>query len=114
MPRGDGTGPMGMGPMTGRAAGFCAGYAVPGYMNPVQGRGRGMAWGRGYGRGFGMGMAWRHGWAAYHSPFYPTPYYPANFPQSEEEILKKQAEYLGKELEQINKRIEELEAGKIK
>jgi hypothetical protein len=32
MPRGDGTGPGGMGPMTGRAAGYCAGYNVPGYM----------------------------------------------------------------------------------
>jgi hypothetical protein len=39
MPRGDGTGPAGMGPMTGRAAGFCAGYPVPGYMNPAGGRG---------------------------------------------------------------------------
>jgi hypothetical protein len=38
MPFGDGTGPAGMGPMTGRAAGFCAGYPVPGYMNPVRGR----------------------------------------------------------------------------
>ena len=38
MPRGDGTGPAGMGPMTGRAAGYCAGYPVPGYMNPVGGR----------------------------------------------------------------------------
>ena len=27
-----------MGPMTGRAAGYCAGYSVPGYMNPVVGR----------------------------------------------------------------------------
>jgi len=35
MPRGDGTGPAGMGPMTGRAAGYCAGFPVPGYMNPV-------------------------------------------------------------------------------
>ena len=35
MPRGDGTGPAGMGPMTGRAAGFCAGFPVPGYMNSV-------------------------------------------------------------------------------
>lgn len=26
MPAGDGTGPMGLGPMTGRAAGYCAGY----------------------------------------------------------------------------------------
>jgi hypothetical protein len=35
MPFGDGTGPAGAGPMTGRAAGFCAGYPVPGYMNPA-------------------------------------------------------------------------------
>jgi len=34
MPRGDGTGPIGMGPMTGRAVGFCAGYPTPGFMNP--------------------------------------------------------------------------------
>ena len=47
MPRGDGTGPMAMGPRTGRAAGYCAGYAVPGFMNPTLGRGLGMAWGRG-------------------------------------------------------------------
>lgn len=38
MPGGDRTGPAGMGPMTGRAAGFCAGYPVPGYMNPAGGR----------------------------------------------------------------------------
>jgi len=39
MPRGDGTGPAGMGPMTGRAAGYCAGYPVPGYVNPIPGPG---------------------------------------------------------------------------
>jgi len=39
MPGGDRTGPAGMGPMTGRAAGFCAGYPVPGYMNPAGARG---------------------------------------------------------------------------
>jgi hypothetical protein len=39
MPFGNGTGSAGMGPMTGRAAGFCAGYPVPGYMNPVGARG---------------------------------------------------------------------------
>jgi len=37
MPRGDRTGPAGMGPMTGRAAGYCAGYGVPGYLNPAAG-----------------------------------------------------------------------------
>ncbi len=39
MPRGDGTGPAGLGPMTGRAAGYCAGYSGPGYANPLLGRG---------------------------------------------------------------------------
>jgi len=38
MPFGNGTGPSGLGPMTGRAAGFSAGYPAPGYMNPVMGR----------------------------------------------------------------------------
>jgi hypothetical protein len=33
MPGGDRTGPNGLGPMTGRRAGYCAGYPVPGYMN---------------------------------------------------------------------------------
>ncbi|MDI3534182.1 MAG: hypothetical protein PWQ82_547 [Thermosediminibacterales bacterium] len=31
MPRGDGTGPRGLGPMTGRGMGYCAGFPVPGY-----------------------------------------------------------------------------------
>ncbi len=49
MPRGDGTGPMGMGPMTGRGAGYCAGFSVPGFMNPMGGRlGLGMGRGRGF------------------------------------------------------------------
>jgi len=39
MPFGDGTGPAGLGPMTGRAAGYCAGFPVPGYMNPGGARG---------------------------------------------------------------------------
>ena len=38
MPYGDVTGPMGLGSMTGRATGYCAGYSMPGYMNPVPGR----------------------------------------------------------------------------
>ena len=45
MPGGDRTGPMGMGPMTGRGAGFCAGAGVPGFISRMGGaflgRGRG-------------------------------------------------------------------------
>ena len=50
MPRGDRTGPWGLGPRTGRAAGYCAGYPVPGFMNPIPGYGH--EFGRGYGRGW--------------------------------------------------------------
>ena len=61
MPGGDRTGPQGVGPMTGRAAGYCAGYSVPGYANPG-GAGYGRGWGRGGGRGWGRGggRGWRH------------------------------------------------------
>jgi len=47
MPRGDRTGPAGMGPMTGRGAGFCAGFNMPGFMNPTP-----------YGRGMGL-WSWK-------------------------------------------------------
>ena len=55
MPRGDRSGPMGMGPGTGRAAGNCAGYPVAGYANPLPGRGT-------YGGGGGRGGRGRRNW----------------------------------------------------
>jgi hypothetical protein len=58
MPGGDRTGPRGMGPLTGRAVGYCAGYDAPGYWNSGRGRGAGF----GAGRGARGGMAWRSGW----------------------------------------------------
>ena len=87
MPFGNGTGPAGAGSMTGRAAGFCAGYPVPGYMNSAVGRagfygagapaigsygaGYGMSYGGrvsswlcrgfGFGSGFGRGRGWGRG-----------------------------------------------------
>jgi hypothetical protein len=55
MPAGDGRGPRGEGPMTGRRAGFCAGGTTPGYASSGQ---RGMGRGRGGGgRGF-FGFPW--------------------------------------------------------
>ena len=115
MPRGDGTGPGGMGPMTGRAAGYCAGYGVPGFANPVGGRGLGMGWGRGGGRG--MGMGWRRGWGR--GPgggwgFAPAPFagaYAAPEPTSEEGVaaLRDQADWLKQQLESVNSRLQELQ-----
>jgi len=127
MPRGDGTGPGGMGPMTGRAMGYCVGYATPGYANPVPGRGY---WGRG--RGFGGGGGWGRrnrfyatglpGWQragmgmpAYGAPpAYPQPYAgPFGAPVTREQeldALKGQAEYFEDALEGVRKRIEEVQA----
>ena len=80
MPAGDGTGPWGFGPMTGRGAGFCAGYPVPRFAQGIPGRGwsglgrGGWPWGRGRGRGFGMGRGWWRGYALYGSPYGYAPY----------------------------------------
>ncbi len=52
MPRGDGTGPMGMGSMTGRGVGNCVGYASSEFVNRGVGFGRGMGAGRGHKRMF--------------------------------------------------------------
>ena len=122
MPRGDRTGPRGFGPMTGRGAGFCAGYTMPGYMNPVVGRGFG---GRGFGGG---GRGWRNqfyatglpGWAragmgvpAWGAGPYPytAPPPPAMPAGAEVEALKAQAGYLEQTLEALRQRIQTLEGG---
>jgi hypothetical protein len=60
MPRGNGTGPMGIGPMTGRGAGFCAGFDAPGYAarggNGGNGGGAGRRCGGGFRRFGGLGF----------------------------------------------------------
>jgi len=90
MPVGDRTGPAGMGPMTGRTAGFGVGLPVPGYRNPGGARGymapynmppsgygpqygvpytgwlgrwfqRGLGWARGFGSARGFGFNRRFG-----------------------------------------------------
>jgi hypothetical protein len=108
-----------MGSMTGRQAGFCAGYNVPGYANPVGGFGRGM--GRGLGGGFGRGLG--GGGRGRRNRFYATglpgwqaaamapgaPAGPADEAQ-QLEMLKGQAQTLWETLEGIRRRIEQLEA----
>lgn len=115
MPRGDRTGPMGMGPMTGRAAGYCAGYTVPGFANPLPGRALGY-WGWG-GRGGGRG--WRHwyyatglpGWArAGYMPAWGTvPFATPVAPEQEIEALKAQEQALKATLEDVQQRLRDLE-----
>ena len=118
MPRGDRTGPLGMGPMTGRAAGYCAGYPVPGYMNPYGGRG--MAFRRGFrGRGGGQGRGRGFGWfgypgVSYPSPVKPPPAQPWVDPEpydekAELDALHAQAHSLEVMLTDIRNRMEELE-----
>ncbi len=122
MPRGDRTGPTGMGPMTGRAAGYCSGSGMPGYMNPVPGRGYGMGFGRGRSFG-GRGFGWRNmfyatgqpGWARFGGNYpaqnYSFPYQQPDADQ-EKEFLKNQAEALKSELDSIAKRLDEIETAK--
>ena len=110
MPRGDRTGPMGFGPMTGRGAGYCGGVGEPGFMNP--------AW-RGGGRG------WRHGFHATGLPGwarsgmgvpacgvgaypYTVPVSPAMPAGVEVDALKAQARYLEQTLHSLRQRIQNL------
>jgi hypothetical protein len=118
MPLGDRTGPAGLGPMTGRAAGYCAGYSVPGYMNPIPGRGffgRGRGWfgrGRGWGRGWGMGYfaGGFPGWGYYGAPAYP---YPQELsPEEEVSLLKEDAKVLKQQLKELQGYIDTLEKAK--
>lgn len=128
MPRGDGTGPAGMGPMTGRAAGYCAGYSVPGYANPIGGRGA-FGGNRSFGGGFGRGRGYRNmyyatglpgwyranagmpAWGSYQGAA-PYPFQGASqFEAAEDEkvFLKDQAEFLKSQISDIESRLAELE-----
>ena len=109
MPFGNRRGPWGLGPMTGRAAGYCSGTAAPGHLNTPVRRflGRGAP---GRGRGFGFRLRWRTGPTAadgQSGPLAPTD-------QREEPLdaLKAQAEQLRDALGDTQRRIDDLEAPK--
>lgn len=109
MPAGDHTGPRGMGPMSGRGAGYCAGCDVPGYAHPFAGRGMRM----GRGGGFGHGFRWRNIYHATGLPFWARPGFgfapPPMTKEQELEVLKELADWLKEHLEAINQRIAEIE-----
>ncbi len=113
MPRGDGTGPMGMGPMTGRAAGFCAGGGVAGFASSGQGLGFGR--GRGGGRGrrnmfYATGLT---GWqrAAMNAGTTPAAN-AASTVNAEKQPLETEIGALRSQLDAMAKRLAELEAEK--
>ncbi|MFO7791803.1 MAG: DUF5320 domain-containing protein, partial [Candidatus Saliniplasma sp.] len=118
MPRGDGTGPEGMGPMTGRGLGYCTGHSTPGF---TKGPGRGLArgFGRGIGRGLGRGFRGGRRRFAPRREMIPVPvgmprgpqqgtYYSGYDKEDEIEDLKDYAESLKRELEEVEGRLEEL------
>jgi hypothetical protein len=120
MPRGDRTGPWGLGEMTGRGAGFCAGYSVPGYANSGWVSGfRGRPFGCGPGRGF----RWRNwfcatgvtGWQRFQRPAYgppmavQAPFYPPMDRETEMNALKAEAAELEQSLKEVNERLAKLE-----
>lgn len=108
MPRGDKTGPMGTGPMTGRGAGYCAGYDVPGCANDGVGMGGGR--GRGMGRrgmGGGMGQRGAQGGGFGRRNRFMAPDFPgaAVNPVSEREAMQSQIDNLEAQLAAIRNRL---------
>jgi len=112
MPRGDRTGPMGQGPMSGRGLGYGSGHNMPGYANQAPGRGFGMGWGGG--RGFGWGGGWRRG-GRFNAPTFrgPLNYFGPPIPPYDEETeakyLREEASRLKDTLGEIEKRLDDLE-----
>jgi len=103
MPLGDRTGPMGLGPMSGRGMGYCAGFPTPGYMNPGPGREWGWRWcwcGPG-----GWGREWR--WWGWVSPFWGRS--PEKAKETELEFLREEVKNLEEAFKEARKRTEEIE-----
>ena len=108
MPKGDQTGPYGYGPMSGRGAGFCAGYDMPGYAHPgMFGRGMRMrAWGgRGMRHRFYTGG--RHGWMG--NAAYAVPYPVDVTPEEKQDMLKTREAWLKEQLEEVRQDLSEVD-----
>ncbi|QGP93873.1 hypothetical protein MGLY_32960 [Neomoorella glycerini] len=117
MPRGDRTGPWGLGPRTGRGAGYCNGFPVPGFMNPAFGFGRGLGLGLGRGRGLGLGRRWAWGFFPPSYGWFPGGWWGAPFPGAvppqgaapEVEFLKQQAAVLEGQLKAVKEQLKALQ-----
>lgn len=95
MPRRDGTGPMGMGSMTGRGAGFCLSVVSHGYANSDR-----------FGGNFGRGCRFRRMSNGINQPGGASFGYEPIV--DEKEILSRQAEFLENQLQQVKKRLSNL------
>ena len=126
MPRGDRTGPMGMGSKTGRGFGYCMGYGMPGYAIsvPAGSIGAGFAGdfrpgraghGRRFRRRFNVGRF--PGWGQYYSSA-DAYAYPMSTPrpdlETEKRLLQDQSNELQTQLDLINKRLNALETKETK
>lgn len=115
MPRFDRTGPMGMGPMTGAARGWCTASGRsfgPMSGGPWSGFGRTRGWARWWGRG--RGFRRMHPWFdMVQGGFYRPGIDPFAVPYSPEQelnALKNEAEALRNELDTIHRRIKDIES----
>jgi hypothetical protein len=113
MPRGDRTGPMGFGPMTGRGMGFCGGFGSPGFMNPGYNRGFEFGYGRGWRAGYGRGAGYR-GWGRGYGrglgfPYYGPRGYDAPAEGLSDQALDEEVGFLKNQLAAIEDRLAEIE-----
>lgn len=96
MPRGNGTGPMGMGPMTSRGMGCCAGFSVPDAAG---------CFGNGRGNRRMFHMTGLPGYMRFGSKTYSPAYEEAG---NERAALKSRKEYLEEQLHHVKKRLSDL------
>jgi len=107
MPGLNGTGPNGMGPLTGGQRGFCAGSR--GWYDPYNAAPRPLRLRRRLHRFFG----WNRGWAGYQPP-YPAYYQPEDTTaEADRALAKKDLEYqyemLNQELQSVKKQLDALQ-----
>ena len=112
MPGGDGTGPPGRVTMTGRGAGVCAGYRVPGDANSGYSAGGAFFGGHG-GRGrrnrfFATGVPGWQSFAGNPLPGGMSFSAQPETPQNELDVLKERAQYLENGLKELQARMEAL------
>jgi hypothetical protein len=128
MPRGDRSGPSGMGPRTGRALGYCAGLTEPGFATagpagrfgfrrprfcagPPGWGGGAWSYGAGWGRGYRYWATGQPAWMPSAPPtgWAPHPITPEAAADAEGRWLKQQAEWLSGQLEAVQQRLRQLD-----